>query len=125
VRSPLIKERERITTLLFYAAVLLLGYLVVRIFAPFFVPLAWAAVLAIFVYPSHEKVAARYGTTRAALISTIAVTLVIIGPGLAGLRPGKSCRALGSGSRGARWPVCVARAGMGTDSRADSRSTDD
>jgi predicted PurR-regulated permease PerM len=83
LRSPLIKERERITVLLFYAAVLLLGYLVVRIFAPFFVPLAWAAVLAIFVYPSHETVAARYGTTRAAVISTIAVTLVIIGPGLA------------------------------------------
>ena len=83
MRSPLIKERERITTLLFYAAVLLLGYLVVRIFEPFFVPLAWAAVLAIFVDPSHEKLAARYGTTRAALISTIVVTLVIIGPGLA------------------------------------------
>jgi predicted PurR-regulated permease PerM len=83
LRSPLIKERERITVLLFYAAVLLLGYLVVRIFAPFFVPLAWAAVLAIFVYPSHENVAARYGTTRAAVISTIVVALVIIGPGLA------------------------------------------
>jgi predicted PurR-regulated permease PerM len=85
VRGPLIKERERITTLLFYAAVLLLGYLVVRIFAPFFVPLAWAAVLAIFVFPSHEKLSIRFGATRASLISTIVVTLVIIGPGLAAL----------------------------------------
>jgi predicted PurR-regulated permease PerM len=83
LRSPLIKERERITTLLFYAAVLLLGYLAVRIFAPFFAPLAWAAVLAIFVYPSHENLAARYGTVRAAAISTVVVTVVIIGPGLA------------------------------------------
>ncbi len=83
MRSPLIKERERITTLLFYAAVLLLGYLVVRIFAPFFIPLAWAAVLAIFVFPSHEKLSVRFGATRASLISTIVVTLVIIGPGLA------------------------------------------
>ena len=83
MQNPLIRERERITTLLFYAAVLLLGYLVVRIFAPFFTPLAWAAVLAIFVYPSHEKLAARYGTNRAAVISTIVVTVVIIGPGLA------------------------------------------
>lgn len=83
MRNPLIKERERITTLMFYAAVLLLGYLVVRIFTPFFVPLAWAAVLAVFVYPSHERLAARFGTTRAAAISTIVVAVVIIGPGLA------------------------------------------
>ena len=83
MRSPLVKERERVTTLFFYAAVLLLGYFVVRIFEPFFVPLAWAAVLAIFVYPWHERAAAQYGTTRAAVISTIVVTVVIIGPGLA------------------------------------------
>jgi predicted PurR-regulated permease PerM len=83
VRSPLVRERERVTIVFFYAAVLLLGYFVVRIFAPFFVPLGWAAVLAVFVYPWHESVAARYGTTRAAVISTIAVTVVIIGPGLA------------------------------------------
>jgi predicted PurR-regulated permease PerM len=83
LRSPLVRERERITTFLFYAAVLLLGYLVVRIFAPFFAPLAWAAVLAIFVYPSHESLAARYGATRAAAISTVVVTMLIIGPGLA------------------------------------------
>jgi predicted PurR-regulated permease PerM len=79
----LVKERERITAVLFYAAVLLLGYFVVRIFEPFFVPLAWAAVLAIFVYPSHHNLTARYGSTRAAAISTIVVTVVIIGPGLA------------------------------------------
>jgi predicted PurR-regulated permease PerM len=83
LRSPLAKERERVTTIFFYAAVLLLGYFVVRIFEPFFVPLAWAAVLAIFVYPWHERAAAQYGTTSAALISTIVVTVVIIGPGLA------------------------------------------
>jgi predicted PurR-regulated permease PerM len=83
VRSPLVKERERITAVLFYAAILLLGYFVVRIFEPFFVPLAWAGVLAIFVYPSHHNLAARYGSTRAAAISTVVVTVVIIGPGLA------------------------------------------
>jgi predicted PurR-regulated permease PerM len=83
VRSPLARERDRVTAVLLYAAVVLLGYFVYRIFEPFFVPLAWAAVLATFVYPAHQSLAGRYGTTRAALISTIVVTVVIIGPGLA------------------------------------------
>ena len=84
MRSPLIKERERITAVVFYAIVVLLGYFLVRIFEPFFVPLAWAVVLAIFVYPSHHVLATRYGPAGAApAISTIVVTVVIIGPGLA------------------------------------------
>ena len=47
MRSPLAAERERVTTLFFYCVLLLLGYLLFRIFAPFLGPLGWAAVLAI------------------------------------------------------------------------------
>jgi predicted PurR-regulated permease PerM len=82
VRSPLAKERERVATLFFYGVVLLLGYFLLRIVAPFFVPLGWAAVLAIFVYPWHEKLVPRYGHARAAALSTAVVTLLIVGPGL-------------------------------------------
>ena len=48
----------------------------------FLPPLGWAAVLAIFVYPWHERLVPRYGTTRAAALSTLVVTLLIVGPGL-------------------------------------------
>jgi predicted PurR-regulated permease PerM len=82
MQNPLARERERVATVLFYGIVLLLGYLVVRIFAPFLGPLGWAAVLAIFVYPWHERLVARFGDTRAAAISTLTVTLLIVGPGL-------------------------------------------
>jgi predicted PurR-regulated permease PerM len=81
VRNPLARERERVTAVFFYGVVLLLGYGLLQIFAPFIGPLGWAAVLAIFVYPWHEKLVARHGHTRAAALSTLTVTLVIVGPG--------------------------------------------
>ena len=68
--------------LFFYGVLVLLGYLLLLILAPFFAPLGWAAVLAIFVYPWHERLVPRYGRTRAAGVSTAVVTLLILGPGL-------------------------------------------
>jgi predicted PurR-regulated permease PerM len=38
--------------------------------------------LAIFVYPWHERLVPRYGYARAAALSTVVVTLLIVGPGL-------------------------------------------
>jgi predicted PurR-regulated permease PerM len=71
---------DRLTTVLSYGALLLLGYLVFRIFEPFMVPLAWSAVLAIFFYPLHERMTRKMKLTRAALASTLAVTLLLIVP---------------------------------------------
>jgi predicted PurR-regulated permease PerM len=82
VRNPLAMERDRATTILFFGVVLFLGYLFLRIVAPFLIPLGWAAVLAIFVYPWHEKLVRRWGHGRAAALSTLMVTLLIVGPGL-------------------------------------------
>ena len=82
VPSSLSGERERVSTLFFYAVVLLLGYLLVRVFEPFFHPLAWAAVLAICVYPWHEKLVIRHGRSRAAAATTTLVAILIIGPGV-------------------------------------------
>jgi len=82
VRTRLAAERERVTTLFFYCVLLLLGYLLFRIFSPFLGPLGWAAVLAIFVYPWHERLAKRYGNARAAGLSTLIVTVLIVAPGL-------------------------------------------
>ena len=82
MRSPLARERERVATGFFYGIVLLLGYVFLRILTPFFAPLGWAAVLAIFVYPWHERLVPRHGNARAAALSTLVVTLLIVGPGL-------------------------------------------
>jgi len=82
VRNPLAMERDRATTILFFGVVLFLGYLFLRIVTPFLIPLGWAAVLAIFVYPWHEKLVRRWGHGRAAAVSTLMVTLLIVGPGL-------------------------------------------
>jgi predicted PurR-regulated permease PerM len=73
---------DRLTTVLSYGALLLLGYLVFRIAEPFLVPLAWSAVLAIFFYPLYERLERRLKPTRAALVSTVGVTLLLIVPAL-------------------------------------------
>src|SRR5262249_40595660 len=73
---------SRLTTVLSYGAILLLGYLVFLIAAPFFVPLAWSAVLAIFFYPVHERILSKMRPTWAAMTSTVGVTLLLIVPAL-------------------------------------------
>ena len=71
---------DRLTQLLSYGALLLLIYLVFLILSPFFVPLAWSAVLAIFFYPAYRILQRRFGPTMAATICTLGVTLLLILP---------------------------------------------
>src|SRR5262249_52527345 len=73
---------DRLTTVLSYGALLLLGYWVYAIFASYLVPLAWSAVLAIFFYPLYLKLEKRMKTCWAALAATLAVTLLLIVPAL-------------------------------------------
>jgi predicted PurR-regulated permease PerM len=72
---------ERLSTALFYAAVALLIWLVFLIISPFLVPLGWAAILAILINPIHKRLSARLGDSRAALVSTMVVTLGLVVPG--------------------------------------------
>jgi predicted PurR-regulated permease PerM len=74
--------QKRLGNVLFYGIVTLLVYLVYLIFAPFLVPLAWAAVLVVVSYPAYERLARRSGATVASIISTAAVTLILIVPTL-------------------------------------------
>ncbi|HUK31621.1 MAG TPA: AI-2E family transporter [Candidatus Acidoferrum sp.] len=76
-------SRERLNTILLYAAVVLLGYLVYLIFAPFLVPIGWAGILAVILHPLHARLVKRTGETRAAAISTVCVTILLIVPTLA------------------------------------------
>ena len=73
---------DRLTTVLSYGALLLLIYLVFRIVEPFLEPLAWSAVLAIFFYPVHERTMRWLQPNRAALVSTLGVTVLLIAPAL-------------------------------------------
>ena len=45
-------------------------------------PLAWSGVLAVFFYPVHERIMRRLRPNRAALVSTLGVTLLLIAPAL-------------------------------------------
>lgn len=73
---------DRLTTVLSYGVLLLLVYLIFRIYEPFLGALGWAAVLAIFFYPMHQRLTRRFHPNRAALISTLAVTILLIVPAI-------------------------------------------
>jgi predicted PurR-regulated permease PerM len=72
--------RERVATLLFYGTVLLIAYLLYLISQPFFVPLAWAAILAAVFQAPYKQMERLWGKTAAASFSTAVVTVVIIVP---------------------------------------------
>ncbi|MEO5740733.1 MAG: AI-2E family transporter [Vicinamibacterales bacterium] len=72
--------RQRSTTLLFYACIFLLAYLLYLLLEPFLRPLAWAAIFAAFFYSRYKQLEARFGKTGAASMSTAAVALIIVGP---------------------------------------------
>ena len=53
-------ERERISTLFFYGAILALTYLVFELVQPFLTPLGLAAVIVIFFHPLQARLEARF-----------------------------------------------------------------
>src|SRR5258708_8615623 len=73
---------DRLTTLLSYGVLLLLIYLVFRIYEPFLAALGWAAILVIFFYPMYDRLARKFSARRAAVFSTLAVTILLIVPAI-------------------------------------------
>jgi len=71
---------DRLTTVLSYGALLLLGYLVFLVISPFLLPLAWSGVLAIFFYPAYQRLRRRYSANWSAAICTLGVTCLLIVP---------------------------------------------
>jgi len=80
--SPNATTSDRLTTVLSYGVLLLLIYLVFRIYEPFLTALGWAAILAIFFHPLHLRLSRRFSETQAAVLSTIAVTILLIAPSM-------------------------------------------
>ena len=73
---------SRLTAVVSYGVLLLLIYLVFRIAEPFLSALAWAAILVTFFYPMHKRLAKRLSAARASVISTFAVTILLIAPAI-------------------------------------------
>ena len=74
------RHARRITFLVFYGSLLLLGYLAYRIVEPFLVQIAWAVVLAIGLDPVQQRLRPRLGTTRTALLLTFLVLVLLVLP---------------------------------------------
>src|SRR5262249_2360998 len=70
---------SKVLTWLSLAVLVWLVYLIVR---PFLIPLGWAGVLASISYPLHERFLRRWKPTTAASLTTVAVTLIVIVPGV-------------------------------------------
>ncbi|MEW6051847.1 MAG: AI-2E family transporter [Candidatus Zixiibacteriota bacterium] len=74
-------KREHLVISLFFLIAAATFYLFYRLIAPFFVPLAWAAVFAILFYPPYEKLLIRVKRPGiAALIIDLVILVLIIGP---------------------------------------------
>ena len=65
---------------LFFALVLLAGYLTFLVLGPFLVALTWAAIFAILFQGVQIRLTSKMGSTRAALATTLLAAVLIIGP---------------------------------------------
>ena len=77
---PETTDRERIAHLIYYAAVLLVGYLAFQVVQPFLVPLGWAGVLTVCMYPVQARLVPRIGRSWAAGVNTILVVVLLVVP---------------------------------------------
>ncbi len=64
----------------FYALVLLAGYLTYLILGPFLATLGWAAILAVLFHRVQAALTGRIGATRAALVTTLLAGIAIVVP---------------------------------------------
>lgn len=73
-------SRERFTTLLFYAIVILVAYLAMQVVWPFLAPLAWAVILSLSLRSVYLRFCVRLPNGRAALATTVLAGVLIIAP---------------------------------------------
>jgi predicted PurR-regulated permease PerM len=72
--------RERFSQLVFYALIVLIGYLTYLVISPFLAPLAWATVFAVMLYRVHLTLSPRIGPGRSALAATLMTAVLIVAP---------------------------------------------
>jgi predicted PurR-regulated permease PerM len=74
---------EHFAAAITWASVALLAYLLYLVIEPFLVPLGWACVLAVVIYPVYARLSTRVGPSGAAALSTVAAAIVLIAPAVA------------------------------------------
>ena len=75
-------DSEHFSTAITWASLLLVMYLLFLVLQPFLVPLGWACVLSVLIYPVFARIARRVGPGRAAAISTVASAVILIVPAI-------------------------------------------
>jgi len=78
-RTP---EEKRLTTFVFYGALVLITWLAWLIVKPFVMEVAWAVVLAITLDPLRARLEPRLGRTRTAMVLAAAVLVLVMLPAL-------------------------------------------
>jgi predicted PurR-regulated permease PerM len=73
-------SREQFAQLVFYALIVLIGYLTYLVISPFLAPLAWATVFAVMFSRVHHELSPRIGPTRSALAATLMIAVLIVAP---------------------------------------------
>ncbi len=74
-------KREQLLTVLFFLIIAIFFYLFYRIIIPFFVPITWAAVFTIILYPLYQWLCRKvYSRGLASLLMCILIIVLIIGP---------------------------------------------
>ncbi len=75
-----IDSREKFSQLVFYALIVLIGYLTYLVISPFLTPLAWATVFAVMFHRVHSELTPRIGPSRSALAATLMTAVLIVAP---------------------------------------------
>jgi predicted PurR-regulated permease PerM len=76
-------SRERFSQLVFYALILIIGYLTYLVISPFLASLAWASVFAMMFHRVHLELSPKIGPTRSALAATLMAAVLIVAPAVA------------------------------------------
>lgn len=71
---------DRIRSVLAWGGLAALLYAVYLVIEPFLIPLAWAGVLTIVFYPVHARFVRKFGPGRAAVLSTLVITVSLVLP---------------------------------------------
>jgi len=76
-------KSEYFLTVLFFFIVAIIFYLFYKLMAPFFVPIAWAAILVIVFYPVYKWLGRRIKSPSVtSLVACVLVFIIIIGPSI-------------------------------------------
>ncbi len=73
-------SRERFSQLIFYALIVLVGYLTFLVISPFLASLAWAAVFAMMFHRVYLELLPKVGPNRSALLTTLMAAVLIVAP---------------------------------------------